>query len=282
LAQYDTVVSFVLYQTSPTEIRTAVDQVLVTGGRHHVVLVDNSVPELDLEEFRSPQVTVIRSGGNVGYGAGHNKALRAFAGTARYHLVLNTDLWFGPDVIEEMVAFMDSNPNVGLAMPAVRYPNGEPQYLCRLLPRPIDILGRAFFPNTQWSKALTRRYESHDWAHDEALSFPFLSGCFMVIRANDLAKTGLFDERFFLFAEDLDLSRRLHRTSQTVLCPNASVVHEYRNKTQRSLMRRVHLVRSFIAYFNKYGWFFDPERTAMNSRTLECVTRSHSEKGRLL
>lgn len=271
MPDYDGVVSFVLYRTARDEIRAAIDQVLASAGRYHVVLIDNSVPELDLDEFVGSDVTIIRSGANIGYGAGHNLALRGFSSRTRYHFVLNTDLVFGPAVIPGLIAFMDAHPNVGLAMPRVRYPTGEIQHLCRILPRPIDILGRAFFSGQRWAQALTRRYEFHDWAYDAPLSFPFLSGCFMAIRPEALARAGLFDEEFFLFAEDLDLSRRLHRVSETCLCPDVEVVHEYRTKTNRNWRRKVYLIRSFITYFNKYGWLIDRERTSMNQRALDRV-----------
>lgn len=265
---YDAVVSFVLYQTDLAEVREAIRQVLDSPGCYHVVLIDNSVPELNLDDMSSSDVTVISVGNNIGYGAGHNMALRRFEGHARYHLVLNTDLQFGPEAIPKLISFMDAMPTAGLAMPQVCYPDGRRQYLCRILPRPVDIFARGLLPDHRWTKALSRRYEAHDWAHDKALSFPFLSGCFMVIRPDALAKAGLFDERFFLFAEDLDLSRRLHRISETVLCPTVSVVHEYRTKTAKDHRRKLLLVRSFIKYFNKYGWFFDRERRAMNRRAL--------------
>jgi GT2 family glycosyltransferase len=269
--RFDAVVSFVLYRTAVAEIRAAIDQVLASVGNYHVVLVDNSVPPLDLTPFASSDVTVIQAGANIGYGSGHNLALRRFANAAAYHLVLNTDLEFGPDVIPGLIAFMDARPGTGLAMPQVRYPNGDLQHLCRILPRPVDIFARGLLPDHRWTRALTRRYEAHDWSYDEALSFPFLSGCFMILRPQALDRVGLFDERFFMFAEDLDLSRRLHRISETMLCPSVSIVHEYRTKTASNWRRKLYLVRSFIRYFNKYGWFFDRERTAMNRRALDRV-----------
>ena len=275
MPNFDAVVSFVLYRTSFDEIRSAVDQVLCSEGNHHVVLIDNTEPALDLDAFIDPRVTIIRAPGNIGYGAGHNLALRRFVGQARYHFVLNTDLTFAPDAIVGMIAFMDANADVGLAMPRVHYPGGDLQHLCRILPRPIDIIGRAFFSRQRWSQALTRRYEAHDWAYDEALSFPFLSGCFMVLRPQTLAQVGLFDERFFLFAEDLDLSRRLHRVSKTALCPDVSIAHEYRTKSRREWRRKVYLIRSFITYFNKYGWIIDPERKAMNGQAIDRVRRGN-------
>lgn len=271
MLQYDAVVSFVLFHTAAAEIRDAVDQVLRSDGRYHVVLIDNSEPPLDLQQFASPDVTVITSPGNIGYGAGHNQALRQFAGRTRYHFVLNTDLTFDAAVMPTMVDFMDRHPEAGLAMPVIRYPNGDLQHLCRVLPRPIDVIARAFFSRWEWSKALTRRYEFHSWTYDQPFNFPFLSGCFMALRAEALAQAGLFDERYFMFAEDLDLSRRIHRHYATLLCPDASVTHEYRTQTAKSWRRAVYRMRSLSQYFTKFGWLFDRERAEMNRLALDQV-----------
>lgn len=270
----EAIVSFVLYNTDPDEVRAAVRQVRDSDGTYPIVLIDNSSAPLDLTEFVADGVTIVRPGRNIGYGAGHNLALSTTLDDARYHFVLNTDITFAPTVLPALVRFMDARPDVGLAMPVVRYPDQSPQYLCRLLPRPVDVFARAFLPGRGWTKALTRRYEVRDWSYDEALSFPFLSGCFMTLRSAMLKEAGLFDERFFLFAEDLDLSRRLHRISQTVLCPTVSVTHEYRTQTSASLRRKWLLIRSFIKYFNKYGWFWDRERAAMNRNAQDRVARS--------
>lgn len=268
LPPYDAVISFVLYHTDPTEIRQAVDQVLSSPGRLHTVLVDNSTPPLDLRAFADDRVTILQPGVNLGYGAGHNLALRRFAGRTRYHFVLNTDLTFGSDAIPKLLCFMDAHSGVGITMPLVRYPDGRLQHLCRLLPRPVDVFARAFLPRSGWTKKLTARYESHGWTYDQPFDFPFLSGCFMVLRPEVLAEVGGFDERFFLFAEDLDLSRRFHRVSETRLCPTVEVRHEYRTRAERNWKRQMLLMRSLAAYFNKYGWIFDSERESMNRRAL--------------
>jgi len=269
--QYDAVVSYVLYQTGEEEIRAAVAQALASQCRVHVVLVDNSLPALPLDGFAGTDVTIISGHGNVGYGAGHNLALNRFLGQARYHFVLNSDLVFGPDVIPALTSFLDQHPNVGLAMPLVLYPDGERQHLCRILPRPVDVLARGFLPPNRWTRALNRRYEFHDWTYDKPLSFPFLSGCFMALRPTALREAGMFDERFFLFAEDLDLSRRLHRISDTCLYPDVSVVHEYRTRQSRNWRRKLYQIRSLAQYFSKYGWLRDKEREAMNRAAIERV-----------
>lgn len=82
---------------------------------------------------------------NCGYGAGHNIAIReAMEVGAIYHVIVNPDIYFGEGVLEQLVAYMNVNKEIGLVMPKILYPNGELQYLCKLLPTPFDLLLRRF------------------------------------------------------------------------------------------------------------------------------------------
>ena len=130
----------------------AVGQVLATDCDFQLVLVDNSQPALPLPEFADPRVIVIRAPRNLGYGAGHNLGMM-YTASRPYHFVLNADLRFGPEVIPAMISYLEDNPDVGLAMPKVIYPDGRLQHLCRLLPSPIDLLGRGFSRRSQWVEA---------------------------------------------------------------------------------------------------------------------------------
>lgn len=273
----DVCVSFVLFGCDPEEIERAIAQAQASPLAVHVVLIDNSQPPLDLEFARRPGVSVVTTHANLGYGRGHNIALAASKGRCRYNLVMNTDLLMEPDVLPDMVAFMDAHPDVGLAMPKVRYPDGSLQHLCRLLPTPIDLLGRRFFAKTRWAKTRNERYEFHGWNYDSVAEFPFLSGCFMLIRRAVLDSVGYFDERYFLYAEDVDLSRRIHAVARTLYVPMQSVVHEYRSQSRPSLRRLSYAAVSLIRYFTKWGWIYDPERDRVNRRTLERLSRQQIE-----
>ncbi len=272
-APYDVVASFVLFHTERSEIERTITQMRAANARTMAVLVDNSVPPLDLAWCEAPDVRVIRSGGNIGYGRGHNRAITSTVGLSRYHIVMNTDLTYGAGVIEGLVTFMDQHPSVGLSMPKVRYPDGRIQRLCRLLPNPLDPIGRRFFGFTRWSAERNRRYELHDWGYDSVASFPFLSGCFMMLRRDVLDSIGGFDERYFLYAEDLDLSRRMHAVSETLFVPHVEVVHDYRSEKRRSVRSLLYGVRSLSQYFWKWGWVFDPERERINRATLAALDR---------
>ena len=276
--EFDVVISFVLFHQDVAEIDCAVRQALSTSSRALVMLVDNSVPSLTLPDFPEHRVKIFRTGANLGYGRAHNIAIRAAQGMSRYHLVMNTDVTYDGTVIDELVAFMDGSPEVGLTMPKVYYTNGQLQTVCRLLPSPIDLIGRRFFGWTQWNKARNRRYEFHDWGYDSVASFPFLSGCFMLMRRSILEQVGGFDERFFLYAEDLDLSRRMHMVSETLFYPHVEIVHLYRSEQSRSWRRTMYGLHSLAQYFTKWGWLVDRDRAVINERAALALREEMSSK----
>lgn len=260
--------SCVLYNTAPHEVARLIDQVDSIPLATHLYLIDNSPEPVPLPAIESAKVSVIRPGANLGYGRANNLAIRDSAGRSRYHLVVNSDLQFaGPDVAR-LIDFMDERPSVGLVLPRVEYPDGRLQTLCRLLPTPIDLLARRTFVETRWAQRRNQRYEFTDWSYDRIASFPFLSGCFMLMRQEILQSVGGFDERYFLYGEDMDLSRRMHQVSETLFYPDVKIVHEFRSRAQPSRKLLQYLVVNVGRYFNKWGWIFDRERDEMNRRCL--------------
>ena len=259
-------VSFVLYNTPAQEVMRAVDQVRAGTPDARIILIDNSPAPNPLPPGLPGTVEVIRPGRNRGYGSGHNLAFPLSAG-GNYHAVLNTDLRYGADVLPALVAFMDAHPDVGLAMPRVVYPDGSIQHLCRLLPHPLDVFGRGFLPGSAWTRRRNDRYEFRDWDYGEPAEFPFLSGCFMMLRRDAIDVVGGFDERFFMYGEDADLSRRIARRFRTVYAPVATVEHEYRSQGG-GYRRLVSKIVNLSRYFNKWGWWVDRERDALNERAI--------------
>ena len=91
----------------------------------------------------------------------------------------------------------------------------------------------------------------------------------MMLRVGALKDTGVFDERFFMYPEDIDLTRRLHRNYRTMFWPEVSIVHCHRAASYGSMkMTWIH-VKNMIMYFNKWGWLFDRERRAVNREVLK-------------
>ena len=96
----------------------------------------------------------------------------------------------------------------------------------------------------------------------------------MFMRCSTLKLSGLFDARFFLYAEDLDLCRRIGCLASTIFVHSVSVVHEYQQGSYKSLGLLFHHIVSAVRYFNKWGWVVDSCRDETNARCLAQFDRS--------
>ncbi|MBQ6192342.1 MAG: glycosyltransferase [Bacteroidaceae bacterium] len=216
---------------------------------------------------RGFQLKYIRQA-NKGYGGGHNVALlEAMDEGSQYHLVVNPDVWFGAEVIPALWRLMEEDESIAQVMPKVLFLNGSVQRLAKLLPTPLDLFGRFFLPE----KLIARRnakFELRQSGYDKTMNVPYLSGCFMFLRMSALKSEGLFDERFFMYIEDTDLTRRLHVKYKTLFYPDVSIYHRFsRLSYHKWHLSLVHMV-SVIKYFNKWGWIYDRGRRRFNKRLL--------------
>ena len=265
--EYDITASIVTYKTDLEELERAVNCCLDSSLRTEVSVVDNSTSD-DLKALcLALEVQYIRTGKNIGFGAAHNIALKR-APRSKYHLVMNPDVQFGQDVLKELFTFLEMNESVGLIMPRVVYPDGSLQKLCKRLPAPFDILAKRVFPGLlkrMFHKRLSA-FELCDMDMTKVLSVPFLSGCFMLIRRNALQEVGLFDERYFMYFEDLDLTRRIRERFETVYYPYATIIHRHEKGSYKSARLLFVGIQSAVRYFNKWGWVWDRQRDLVNSK----------------
>lgn len=261
-------VSIVLYQPSWEQVLVLTQSLLEYTHVRHVFWVDNSPNRIDTLPLQSERVRYIFNGKNLGYGAAHNIAIReSIYDDVPFHLVINPDILITPDTLPTLMSFIQQHPEVGLVMPRVVYPNGELQYLCKLLPTPWNVFGRRFLPQA-WIRKSNERYELRHTGYNRPMNVPYLSGCFMLMRTEAVRRARLFDERFFMYPEDIDLTRRIHRDYLTVFYPHTTVVHQHEKASYRSIkMLWIHIV-NMCRYFNKWGWFYDPERKLFNQNTL--------------
>lgn len=256
--------SIVSYQHRPVEIKRVIDCVLKSPVEI-LYLIDNSLNDglRELEKL-SEKIRYIHSL-NLGYGTGHNIAIKdAIEKGGDYHVVINPDVYFEEGVLERLITYMDSDEQVGLVMPKVLYPTGEIQYLCKLLPTPMDLIGRRFIPLKNYVTTKNYNYELRWTGYDKVMDVPSLSGCFMFMRLSIIRKIGGFDERYFMYAEDLDLCRRIGEVSKTVYYPDVQIYHEYAKGSYKNRKLLKYHICSVIKYFNKWGWFFDAKRRKRN------------------
>lgn len=270
--------SVVLYKTEPSDLATVYRDVLASGLGIRLYLVDNS-PEPCIEPERFPEATYIFSGSNLGYGTGHNVALaRAQASGSEYHFVLNPDVHFGPETLPALLRYAREHGDVGCLMPRVLNADGSPQRICRLLPTPMDLIGRRFLSGLlpRYFERRNERYELAFWGYDTTEEVPIVSGCFLLLRMSAVQEAGPFDERFFMYLEDYDLVRRLGRVSRVVFYAEVETTHAHAKMSYKSLRPTLWHMRSAISYFCKWGWFSDPERKAVNAEALERLRKDPS------
>jgi GT2 family glycosyltransferase len=262
--------SIVAYRNDPDELVEAIGSVLSTPRIATCTVIDNS-PDADLREMvLAAGADYTFAGSNLGFGGGHNVALRANLHSAPYQLVLNPDIRFGPEVLPALCAFMDANPSVGQVMPRIVYHDGSEQRLCKLLPTPFDLILRRFLGplGSRLFKARRDRYEMRSFDMHVTREVPSLSGCFMFLRSSVLQEVGLFDPRYFMYLEDVDLCRRIGSRSRTVFYPHVTVAHGYAKESYRRARLLKHHMVSAMRYFSKWGWFADAEGKARNERVL--------------
>lgn len=264
-----TTASIVTYKTRKHDLDRVVASALSDGGIDHLYVIDHSPDEAvkamlpddgRIEYIRRP---------NLGYGAGHNHAIReAMEKGARYHAVLNPDIYWEGSVVAPLAHYMDEHPDVGQMVPRVLYPDGGLQYVCKLIPTPLDLIANRFLPS--WiARKRVARYRLEKTGYDRIMNVPYMHGCFFMLRTDALRDVGLFDERFFMYPEDIDLTRRIHEKWRTLYYPPLTIYHAHAAESRKSMkMLRIHAA-NMIKYFNKWGWLFDSKRRKYNRRVLK-------------
>ena len=261
--------SIVLYHPQWEQVVPLTQTLLACKQICRVFWIDNSPHKTNELPIASDKLKYVFNNHNLGYGAAHNIAIReSIYDDVPFHLVVNPDITFTPDTINTLLEFILQNPEVGMVSPKITYPNGELQHLCKLLPTPLDVFGRRFLPQS-WMARRNRHYEMQTSGYNRIMNVPYLSGCFMLLRTQALQKVRLFDERFFMYPEDIDLTRRIHRDFLTVFFPHAIIIHNHEKASYKSLrMLWIHAV-NMCRYFNKWGWFFDKERDLFNATAIK-------------
>lgn len=192
--------------------------------RVEIIIVDNASRDDSISVIKTvcASAKLISNAVNVGFGRANNQALAHVHG--RYVLLLNTDAFVSPDTLTKTVAHMDSHPSVGILGVKLVGRDGQMQPCCRYFPTPWNTFVarsglRRFLPVVQMVDDL-------DWAHDEVRLCDWVTGCYFLIRREAIEDVGLFDPRYFLYCEELDLCRTAKAAGwQVAFYPHTQVVH---------------------------------------------------------
>jgi len=262
-------ISIVLYKTNAKELEKAIKSIFGTSQEIKLFLIDNS-PKDDLRIFeKDSKIIYMHNPKNPGFGSAHNIAIqKAMELGSKYHFVVNPDIYADDDVISSMVEYMENDASIGMMMPQILNLDGTVQNLPKLLPSPLSIVWRKLKKPTKVYQKFINKYELRQVRKNLIYNTPVLSGCFTLLNLEAIKKVGMYDDAFFMYFEDWDLSRRIHQHYKTVYFPIVSVYHGYDSGANKSRELFRIFVNSAITYFNKWGWFFDSERGKINKEAL--------------
>lgn len=239
-----------------------------------VYIVDNGSGDDSVARLRAtcPETILIASSSNLGFAGGNNLALRdilatAPAGAARddaFVLLLNSDVAVEPETLPACLAFMDDHPRVGIVGPRLLLPDGSLDLACR---RGFPTPSRAFWKLTGLAKRFPNnpRFTGYNLTHlDEMATTEVDSvvGAFMLVRLGAIDQTGLLDDTFFMYGEDLDWAYRMKaRGWRVYYYPVATALHLKGATSRRQSYRMLY-------EFYRSMWLFHRKHYAPSSGRL--------------
>lgn len=211
-------------------------------------------PDMVATEF--PQVRLVRTGENLGFAKANNLGIRQSEG--RYLALVNSDAIVHQNCLDQLLAFMEQRPDIGLCGPRIVHADGSLQHSCMLAPTPKTLFIRALaldtiFPQSARLGSDLMRF----WPHDAEKKVDALVGCFWFARREAVDQVGLLDEDFWFYAEDVDWCKRFRDHGwPVVFTPVATTTHYGGGSTANAPVRYyVQMKRSELRYWSKhYGW----------------------------
>ena len=214
-------------------------------------VVDNGstdgTPEFIEKEY--PQVELIRTGKNIGFGAGHNVVIEKIQ--SDYHAIINPDLVFPENTIGKMAEFMENNRDVGLVSPKICFPDGRNQILGKKNPCLKYLVASRLRKGDEPGKLLSE-YAMLEKGTSEPFDIENASGCLMLVRTVVLKQINGFDERYFMYFEDADLTRMVNEISRSVYYPDAVIHHVWGRDSKRNVKLMAIHFQSMLKYFAKW------------------------------
>ncbi len=234
----------------------SISQLDLKGLSYEVVVVENNSGD-DLSDLNYQNTKVIVSPNNLGMGSGNNLGIKN--STGEFILISNPDIIFEIDTVKKLYEYFKGDKSIGLIGPKLINPDGSLQYSCVRFPKFYTPLLRRtaigyFFPAT------LDHYLMKHTDHNQIQKVDWLLGaCFMVRRSEVSEK--LFDERYFIYFEDVDLCRQINNRGQSVIYyPEVKVIHNHARQSSnfpwyqalfKDKIAREH-VKSAFKYFNKW------------------------------
>jgi N-acetylglucosaminyl-diphospho-decaprenol L-rhamnosyltransferase len=213
---------------------------LRADGVGQIVVVDNASRDGSAEYVRehAPDVEVVALTRNVGFGSGMNRG--AVLTSAPYLIITNPDVVVHPGTTKTLREALEADPGLAVVAPRIETTAGELYPSARRFPDLVDAAGHAFLHFFWPSNPFSRRYRMLDWDHAAAADVDWVAGTYFMIRRSAWEAVGGFDERYFMYMEDVDLCWRLGRAGwRRGYEPAAVITHGIGRSTDQTPYRMI-------------------------------------------
>lgn len=225
-------------------------------------LVDNASPDgsgarlaqaaaARLRPAQEQTVEVICRDVNGGFGTGHNTVMPRLS--SDYHFILNPDILLENDTLSDLAEWMAAHPQAVMARPALRFPDGRPQVLPLRKCSALALVYRQKESLT-FLKPFNDRYVMADRDLTGPTEIEFCTGSFAAVRTRDFCAVGGFDERYFMYVEDADLTQKMRRRGKVYLLPQYEAIHAWHRAPHTDGSHFKLQLKSMLRYFCKWGF----------------------------
>lgn len=205
-----------------------------------IIVVDNASTDASVAVARAAgdDVVVLPQAENLGFGSAMNVGMTATS--SPYVAMLNPDVEVRPGALAALSAVLDQHADVALVGPRIETPTGELYPSVRRFPALVTAIGHGILGFVNPDNRFSSSYRMLGWEHDHPALVDWVAGTFMLVRRDRFLAIGGFDERYFMYVEDVDLCWRLQQAGDRVAYePAAGIVHEIGASTEQRALRMI-------------------------------------------
>ena len=248
--------SIVLYEEDLNILNKTISSFLEINKSKKLFLIDNTKNSVYNDLFSHENIAYIPNKKNIGFGSGHNKVLSKISNYSNCHLILNPDVSFSSKTIEVLIDELNKDDSLAMIAPKVNFLDGTHQYSCRRYPKILELIGRRSSLLRPLLKSIVEKGEYRDKNLNEPFYCEYLTGCFQLYKTKDLVALKGFDERYFLYMEDVDICRKIDKLGKRKLYyPKVAIYHILKQGSLKKLNLFFRHLISAMKYYNKWGVF---------------------------
>ncbi|WP_408029334.1 glycosyltransferase [Tenacibaculum xiamenense] len=246
--------SIVLYNENLDELKLTVNSFLSVPVSKRLYLIDNTQSARFKNAFDSPDIEYISNKVNVGFGKGHNQILEIIKRKSNFHLVLNPDVVFEGKIVLKLFEELRKDDDLIMIAPKILFPDNRHQFSCRRYPSFFELLVRRIIFLRKIFRSVIEKGEYSDKNLSESFYPEYLTGCFQLYKTSMFVELKGFDERYFLYMEDVDICKKIDALNyRKMYYPYEEVRHNLKQESSKKIRPLFHHIISAIKYFIKWN-----------------------------